>query len=306
MTAQAATAEPETAARLRAPRRKAAPFLLLAPALAVVLVLFGGGLLLGGLQALGHVPGAELSTLTLDHFRRLAHDPDVWQSLLLTLYVSTASTAVAAALSVGAALAFTAGGHGRFVRFVFQLPLTVPHLVVAVAVMFLLAPAGLLSRAAAAVGLVDGPAAFPLLVNDRWCVGIVAAYVWKEVPFITLMLLAVLARSGPELLEVGRTLKAGRWQRFRHITLPIIFPSLGAAALIVFAYTFGAFEVPYLLGRTHPMLLPVWSYRSYSDVDLVARPEGIAAGLLIAAVVTVAVVAGQALTQAARRRGVAL
>ncbi len=188
----------------------------------------------------------------------------------------------------------------------FQLPLTVPHLVVAVAVMFLLAPAGLLSRAAAAVGLVDGPAAFPLLVNDRWCVGIVAAYVWKEVPFITLMLLAVLARSGPELLEVGRTLKAGRWQRFRHITLPIIFPSLGAAALIVFAYTFGAFEVPYLLGRTHPMLLPVWSYRSYSDVDLVARPEGIAAGLLIAAVVTVAVVAGQALTQAARRRGVAL
>jgi hypothetical protein len=49
MTAQAATAEPETAARLRAPRRKATPFLLLAPALAVVLVLFGGGLLMGGL-----------------------------------------------------------------------------------------------------------------------------------------------------------------------------------------------------------------------------------------------------------------
>jgi putative spermidine/putrescine transport system permease protein len=306
MISRATTVDPEAAARLRAPRRPATPFLLLAPALAVVLVLFGGGLVLGGLQALGHVPGAALSTLTLDHFRRLAHDPDVMRSLLLTLYVSAASTAVATVLSVAAALAFTARGHSRFVRFVFQIPLTVPHLVVAVAVLFLLAPAGMLSRAAAALGLIDGPAAFPLLVNDTWGIGIMAAYVWKEVPFITLMLLSVLARSAPELLDVGRTLKAGRWQRFRHITLPIIFPSLGAAALIVFAYTFGAFELPYLLGRTHPMLLPVWSYRSYSDVDLAARPEGIAAGLLIAAVVTVAVVAGQALTQAARRRGVAL
>jgi putative spermidine/putrescine transport system permease protein len=145
-----------------------------------------------------------------------------------------------------------------------------------------------------------------LLVNDRWGVGIMAAYIWKEVPFVTLMILAVLRGTGAELLEVGRTLKAGRWQCFRHITLPIVFPSLGAAALIVFAYTFGAFEVPYLLGQTHPMMLPVWAYKSYSDVDLMSRPEGIAAGLVIAAVVTAAVALAQGLTQAARRRGVVL
>ncbi|HWR90893.1 MAG TPA: ABC transporter permease subunit, partial [Desulfobacterales bacterium] len=147
---------------------------------------------------------------------------------------------------------------------------------------------------------------FPLLVNDPWGVGIMAAYVWKEVPFITLMVLAVLQASGAELLDVGRTLKAGRWQRFRHITLPIIFPSLGAAGLIVFAYTFGAFEIPYLLGQTYPMMLPVWAYKAYSDVDLLSRPEGIAAGLVIAAVVAAAVALAQGLAQAARRRGALL
>jgi putative spermidine/putrescine transport system permease protein len=306
MSARPATAEPEWAARLRAPRHPAAPFLLLAPALAAVGVLFGGGLLLGGLQALGYLPGAGPSDLTFEHFRRVLHDPDFGLSLLLTLYIAAGSTVIAAGLSVPIALAFEALDRRRVLRFVFQIPLAVPHLVVAVAVLFLLAPSGWLSRAAAALGLVEGSAAFPLLVNDAWGIGIMAAYVWKEVPFITLMLLSVLARSGPELREVGRTLKAGRWQRFRHITLPIIFPSLGAAALIVFAYTFGAFEVPFLLGRTHPMLLPVRAYRSYSDVDLLARPEGIAAGLVIAAVVTLAVIVSQALTQAARRRGVAL
>jgi putative spermidine/putrescine transport system permease protein len=133
-----------------------------------------------------------------------------------------------------------------------------------------------------------------------------AAYVWKEVPFIALMVLAVLQSSGAELLDVGRTLKADRWQRFRYITLPIIFPSLGAGGLIVFAYTFGAFEIPYLLGQTYPMMLPVWAYKAYSDVDLLARPEGIAAGLVIAGVVTAAVALAQGLTQAARRRGAVL
>jgi putative spermidine/putrescine transport system permease protein len=306
MSAPPVTAHVEAAARLRAPQRPAAPFLLLAPALAATLVLFGGGLLLGGLQALGHVPGAGSPGLTLEHFQHVVHDPDFGRSLLLTLYIAAGSTVIAAGLSVPVALAFEALNRSRLLRFVFQIPLTVPHLVIAVAVLFLLAPSGLVSRAAAALGLVDGPSAFPLLVNDAWGIGIMAAYVWKEVPFITLMLLAVLARSGPELRDVGRTLKAGRWQRFRYITLPIIFPSLGAAALIVFAYTFGAFEVPFLLGRTHPMLLPVWAYRSYSDVDLLARPEGIAAGLVIAAMVTAAVIVSQALTQAARRRGTVL
>ena len=105
------------------------------------------------------------------------------------------------------------------------------------------------------------------------------------------------------ITEAQRRAFAGPWQRFRYITLPTIFPSLGAAGLIVFAYTFGAFEVPFLLGQTYPMMLPVWAYKNYSDVDLLARPEGIATGLVIAGVVLVAVVLSQALTHAARRRG---
>ena len=131
----------------------------------------------------------------------------------------------------------------------------------------------------------------------------ITAYVWKEVPFITLMILSVLQSTGVELLDVGRTLKAGPWQRFRFITLPTIFPSLSAAALIVFAYTFGAFEVPFLMGRTYPMLLPVRAYKSYSDVDLMARPEGIATGLVIAAVVCLTIFLAYAILSYSRRRG---
>ncbi len=281
--------------------------LMLLPALAVVVVLFGGGLLLGVLQALGYLPGAGLTRLSGVHFVRVLSDPDFFLSFGMTLYVSVVSTLLAAGFSIIAALVLDRmAARYRPVHFVFQLPLTVPHLVIAVAVMFMLAPAGLLARTAVAVGLIQTPADFPLMVNDRWSIGIILTYVWKEIPFITLMLLAVLRNAGRDLVDVGRTLKASAWQRFRHITLPTIFPALGAASLIVFAYTFGAFEVPYLLGRTYPMTLPVRAYKHYSDIDLMARPEGIATGLLIALVVAVAVVTAQALTRAARRRGIVL
>jgi putative spermidine/putrescine transport system permease protein len=278
---------------------------LLAPALAIVLVLFGGGLALGVVQAMGYLPGAGLGDLSFRHFAQVLTDPDFVTSFALTFYIAGVSTAIAAGFSILAALVF-ASLRARWIHFIFQIPLTVPHLVISVAMVFLLAPAGLLSRAAAALGIIGGPTDFPLLINDNWSIGIILVYVWKEIPFITLMILAVLRNSGRDLLDVGRTLKAGPWQRFRHITLPIIFPALGAASLIVFAFTFGAFEVPYLLGRTYPMTLPVWAYKLYSDIDLLARPEGIATGIIIALVVMTAVVLAQVITKAARKRGMVL
>ena len=280
---------------------------LVAPALVLVSALFGGGLVLGLIQSLGYWPAAGMQSLTFKHFGRVLGDPDFLHSLVLTLYISVSSTVIAAAFSIVMAfflISLTA--KSRIFHFIFQIPLTVPHLVIAVAMAFMLTPTGLISRLVIKLGLIDASAAFPMLVNDRWGIGIILTYVWKEIPFISLMILSILRRTGVELLEVGRTLKAGPWQRFRYITLPTIYPSIGAACLIVFAYTFGAFEVPFLLGQTYPMMLPVWAYKNYSDVDLLARPEGIATGLIIAAVIMVAIVSAQVLTQAARRRGVVL
>lgn len=287
----------------RAPGRLP-PLLLLAPALLVGVGLFGGGLFMGLLQSLGHLPAAGLKHLTLSHFGALFSAPDFLTSLRLTLFVAATATLGASLISVALALLLVrVSRRSRLLTFLLQIPLTVPHLVVAVAMIFLLTPTGLFARLAAFLGLIDDVQNFPLLVNDTWCIGMITAYVWKEVPFITLMILSVLSSTGVELLDVGRTLKAGPWQRFRFITLPTIFPSLSAAALIVFAYTFGAFEVPFLMGRTYPMLLPVWAYKIYSDVDLMARPEGIATGLVIAAMISLTIFLAHAILGYNRRRG---
>ncbi len=277
--------------------------LLLGPALFLILLLFGGGLLLGLFQALGYPPLSAGSTSGLGHFQQVLGDADFPRSLGLTLYIAGTSTVVAALLSLVLALALVNwAARSRLIHFLLQIPLAVPHLVIAISLLLILSPSGLLSRLGSALGLVGSPAAFPLLVNDPFGVAILATYIWKEIPFITFMLLAVLKNIGSELAEVGATLKASRRQRFLHITLPIIAPSLGAASLIVFAYAFGAFEVPYLLGQTYPLTLPVWAYKSYSDIDLLSRPEGIAISLLITGTVLLAVLLAELLLHSSRRR----
>ncbi len=255
--------------------------LLLAPALLVIGVLFVGGLFAALIQSLGYFPAIGMTELRLDAYREVLGSEDFLDSLLITLYVAGASTLISSVLAVLAALALR-HSTGRLSAAVFQLPITIPHLVAAVGIALVVSQAGLGARAAGALGLIGEPGQFPALLYDRYSVGIILTYVWKEVPFIALVVLAALRNVSGELEEVARSLGANAWQRFWYVILPLIWPGIVAASLLVFAFTFGAFEVPYLLGRTYPTTLPVMAYNEYRDLDLTARPVAMATNVVIA------------------------
>ena len=273
-------------------------FLLLAPALLVVVTLFGGGLVIGFFQALGYQPGVEEQSLSLQHFITTLTDPDFTTSLGLTLYIALTSTLISAIASILLAVAINHwAANNKIIHFILQVPLAAPHLVIGISMILLIAPSGFIARLCSFFFEVDVQNTFPILVNDKWSVGILLVYIWKEIPFITFMLLTVLKNMGNELLEAGASLGATKLQRFFSITLPIIRFSLGASCCIVFAFTFGAFEIPYLLGQTYPQTLPVWAYMNFSDIDLEARPEGVALGIIIAVIVISTVLLSEYLTR---------
>jgi len=255
--------------------------LLLAPALLVVGVLFAGGLSAAVVQSLGYLPAIGRTEVTLGAYREVLGSRDFLDSLLLTVYVAGASTGISTVLAVISALALR-NSAGRLSAAIFQLPITIPHLVAAVGIALVVSQTGLGARVAAALGMIGEPSEFPALLYDRYSIGIILTYVWKEVPFITLVVLAALRGVAGELEEVARTLGANRWQRFWYVVFPVIAPGVVAASLIVFAFTFGAFEVPYLLGRTYPTILPVMSYNEYRSIDLSSRPAAMAINVLIA------------------------
>lgn len=255
--------------------------LLLTPALLVVLVLFGGGLFQALAQSLGYQPFLPARPLSLDAYRDLWADPAVRASIGLTLRIALLSTTAAAVLGVAAALLVRSLGRSRTAfAALLQVTLPLPHIVAALAIALLLAQSGEISRVAASVGLIDGTAQFPALTQDSFGWGIIASYVWKEAPFVAVLVLAVLSRGVADLEDAARALGAGWWQRLRHIVLPALAPALGAASVLVFAFTFGSYEVPFLLGRPFPATLPVVAYKQFRDPDLNARPLAMAIAVL--------------------------
>ena len=257
--------------------------LLLAPAMTLIVVLFFGGLAIGVMRSFNWMPVIGLTEPNLDAYRAVLSDPDFLQSFLLTFYIAFTSTLISAVVAIASALLLRRTFAGRSaINFLFQLNLTVPHIVGAIGILYLFSQSGFFARMAFQIGLIARPGEFPALVFDPFAIGIILQYVWKEVPFIGVIVLAQMQALGTDYESVARSLGANRWQAFRHVLLPLILPGVLSASVIVFAFTFGAYEVPLLLGASHPQALPVLAYKTYTDVDLAARPEAMAMAVVIA------------------------
>ena len=278
--------------------------LLLAPALICLCALFLGGLALGLARSFNYMPIIGLTEPNLDAYRLTLSDTDFLKSFLLTFHIAFTSTVISSVLAIGAALLLRRTFLGkRAINFLFQLNLTIPHLVGAIGILYLFSQSGVLARLAHALGAIEGPAGFPRLVFDPAAIGIILQYVWKEIPFIGVVVLAAMQSIGEDYEQVARSLGASRWQAFRHILLPLVIPGVLAASVIVFAFTFGAYEIPALLGQNHPAALPVLAYRLYADVDLNARPQAMAMAMVITALSAMFVVAYLRLSRGYFNRG---
>ena len=283
--------------------------LLLAPALTVVVVLFGGGLVQAVAQSVGYQPYLPARDLSLDAYRALWADPAVRASVGITLRVAMVSTVAAAVLGVAAAVLGVAAallvrllGRARpAFAALLQVTLPLPHAVAALAMILLLSQSGALSRVAATFGWIEGPVDFPALTQDAFGWGVIASYVWKEAPFVAVVVLAALSSGVAELEDAARALGATAWQRLRHVLAPVLAPAVAAASVLVFAFTLGSYEVPFLLGRPFPATLPVVAYQQFRDPDLAARPLAMANAVLTALLVGACAVAYLALSERLRR-----
>ncbi|MFC3211618.1 ABC transporter permease [Planomicrobium okeanokoites] len=268
--------------------RKSKPYLLLLPATGTIVLLFFGGLFDGLLKSLGYFPAIGERQLNLDAYTNLLASDSFWDSLELTVRVAAISSLLAGLLGGLLAIAlfllnqYSEDENSRLWHRLFQLPLTIPHLVAGYVIVLLFTQSGVISKLLASVGMIDEMTDFPVLVNDPFGWGIILAYTWKEVPFVLLMVYPVLARIQKSWREVSRVYGAGNWNFIREIALPIMMPSWIIAVFIVFVFTFSAFEIPFLLGVTYPGMLPVYSFQLYTDGSLSDRPEALAVNIILA------------------------
>ncbi len=272
-------------------KKKMTPYILLVPQL-ILGVVFLIGLGTGIIQSLGVIPAFGLTEPTLKYYREVLTRPDTLQSLRYSFYIAFVSAFFATAIGTALCAVLVSAGKvkGKVMRIV-QIPIIVPHVVVALFVVNILSQNGILARICAQIGLITDQQQFPMLIYDGHGVGVILAYLWKETPFIVYFVIALMANINGSLGEAAMNLGANKIQAFLKVTLPLCMNTILSGFLIIFVFSLGAYELPFILGSTLPKALPVLAYIEYSKPDLLARPYAMAInGLVILVSLAIAVV----------------
>ncbi len=247
---------------------------LLAPGLGFVLLFIGYGLFQAFMESI-QGPGAT-EAKSLRYYQMLLAERRFWDSLVLSLKVTLISTG----LSLIIGLFLTRLMYHYLLKEKWKLliwiPMLIPHFVAGYIILFFFSQSGWLSALAYQIGWISERSEFPILVRDTEGIGIILAYVWKEIPFVILMLLPVYYQLDNRYKDAVFTLGGGRWQAFKTGEWPWLAPVVIETGIIIFAFVFAAFEVPYLLGVTYPQMIPVLAYEWYSIGDWSKRPLAMA------------------------------
>jgi multiple sugar transport system permease protein len=140
-----------------------------------------------------------------------------------------------------------------FFRSVILLPYIVPTALSAIAFWWLYdAQFSIISWVLVKAGWIDNYIDF---LGDPWNarLSVLAANVWRGVPFVAITLLAGLQTISPSLYEAAAIDGATAWQRFRHITMPLLTPMIAVVMTFSVLFTFTDFQLIYVLTRGGPL-----------------------------------------------------
>jgi multiple sugar transport system permease protein len=228
-------------------------FMLPAAALLLVFLTYplGLGLWLGFTDARIGRPGHWIG---VENFESLYGDSLARLSLFNTLFYTVIASAVKFAL--GLWLALLLNRHlpfKAFVRAIVLLPFIVPTALSAIAFWWIYdAQFSVVSWALSRIGLIDTYIDF---LGEPWAArfSTIAANIWRGVPFVAICLLAGLQTISPTLYEAAALDGASEWQKFRHVTLPMLTPIIAVVMTFSVLFTFTDFQLIYVLTRGGPL-----------------------------------------------------
>ncbi|MET6760439.1 ABC transporter permease subunit [Pseudoalteromonas sp. NCIMB_1079] len=257
--------------------------------LALLILPVLGGLISVLLPAFGYAPVLEQTTFSLQGFNALWQTPGLTQMVTLSVATGLISTLLAFIITLMILAAFFNSPWLNRIQRLLSPILVIPHAAAAIAVGFLIAPSGMISRLASP--WLSGWELAPngLFPHDSFGISIILGLTLKELPFLLLMALGVLTQPelGKKLRQqhkVALNLGYCPMTAFFKVILPSLYPLLRLPLLAVLAYASASVEMPLILGPNTPPTLAVAIMHWFNDVDLNLRIKASAGALLQLAV----------------------
>ena len=229
-------------------------FLFVAPAELLLLMFLAYPFCLGiWLGFTDTIVGREGHWVGWENYAYLLEDPTFWLACFNTFVYTIFAVILKAVLGIG--LAVVLNRDFRFkgiMRAIVLLPWIIPTALSAICFWWLYDSSfsgitWLLQR----LGVITSPIDFlgdPW--NARW--SLIAANVWRGVPFFTIGLLAGLQTISPDLYEAADIDGAGAWKKFTKITLPLLTPLLTVVTVFSTIWTFADFQLVWIITKGGP------------------------------------------------------
>ena len=213
--------------------------------------------------------------ISLRWFAAIFRNEGFVRAMGISVLLASVATLISSVIGVAAALYVTRHAtRGReFLRLLLMLPLMLPEIMTAIALLFFLYATG---------------------VGTRGAVGLALGHVLVTLPYVFTNVAAALYNQDAALEQAARSLGATPWRAFRRITLPLIKPGLITGALLAFVISFDLFNMSLLLKGIGITTLPLqlFDYLRYDFDPAAAAVSTLSVVLTLAVVMVVDKVVG--------------
>lgn len=242
---------PRTALRHRlAERGVDRTLILLAPAVIAVIALFCYPFVYG--LGLSFQPqGANAGHGVFASYRAFFTDKFARGSIATTFRLAIPAALINVGLAVPISYRMRSGFRGkRLLLTLLVMPITLGTVLTAEGILEYFGPVGWFNSTLKLLHLSNSPIT---LINDYW--GVLFSLIISGFPFAFLLIHSYLSGIHPALEQAAATLGAGWWQRFRHVTFPLLLPGLLTTFCLTFVLAFAVFPSAMMVGdpdgKTH-------------------------------------------------------
>ena len=224
--------------------------LMLFPGVGFILLFIGSSIFLTLVQSFGVFSITGKSVFTLENWKAILQARESIDSLLFSLKMGLLSSIGTVVVAFPVALFFRKGGTGKgILGSIIKVPLFIPALVAAFLILNLISYHGLVNTALMRLHLINEPLR---MLNDKFGWGVVFIQIWKNLPFVLLIVMASLASIRDDTIDAAKNLGAGYWSILFRIYVPLAMPGILVSMILMFIKAFGDFPIVSVAGPIYP------------------------------------------------------
>jgi len=229
-------------------------YLLVLIGVGYILLFMGSAIFVTFMQSFGFYSFTGESRFTLEHWR-IIFDQEVKDSLLFSLKMGIGSSFGTLLFAYPMALYLRKAGFGKKTLGSFvKIPLFIPALVSAFLILNLISYHGIVNEVLSKFGLVSEPLR---MLHDKRGIGVIFIQIWKNTPFVLLILSASLASIKDDVVDAAKNLRANKWALTRYIYIPLTMPGILVSLILMFIRAFGDYPITKVAGPNYPTSLAV-------------------------------------------------